>query len=189
MKIGLISDTHGSVKGFQKTLDGPFRDVEMVLHAGDVLYHGPRNPLSDGYNTASLALMLNGLQVPLMIARGNCDADVDQLVLDAPLLSPYVFLCIDHKRILVLHGEHKKDEDFENLLRRFDLAVLVHGHSHTPRIKKAGGGLIVNPGTPAIPNPSSPFRKTAGVFDTANGTVRIWDIETGKIVLEDAFDV
>jgi hypothetical protein len=99
-----------------------------------------------------------------------------------------VFLCIDRKRILVLHGENKKDEDFENMVRRFDLAVLVHGHSHTPRIKKVGGSLIINPGTPAIPHPSSPFKKTAGVIDLTNGAAKIWDIETGEIVLEDTFD-
>ncbi len=189
MKIGLISDTHGSVKGFQEALDGPFRDVEMILHAGDVLYHGPRNPFADGYNIAALAEKINNLHVPLIIARGNCDADVDQFVLNTPLQSPYALLCIDGKKILVLHGENKKEEDFENLVRQFDLAVLVHGHSHRPRIKKMGGGLIVNPGTPAVPNPSSPFTKTAGVLDLAKGTARIWEIATGKIVLEDTFDV
>jgi hypothetical protein len=161
----------------------------MILHAGDVLYHGPRNPLVAGSDTASLAQTINRLHVPLMIARGNCDADLDQLVLAVPLQSPYAFLRIDGKNILILHGEHKNDGDFVNLIRRFDLAVLVHGHSHTPRIKKAGGSLIVNPGTPAIPNPSSPFKKTAGVLDLAQGTARIWDIETGDVVLEDAFDV
>jgi hypothetical protein len=124
-----------------------------------------------------------------MIARGNCDADVDQLALDAPLLSPYVFLHVDRQGILIIHGEHKNDADFENLIRRFNLAVLVHGHSHTPRIKKVAGSLIINPGTPAIPNPSSPFKKTAGVLDLAEGSARIWDIDTGEIVLEDAFDV
>jgi hypothetical protein len=124
-----------------------------------------------------------------MIARGNCDADVDQLALDSPLLSPYVFVHIDQKGILVIHGEHKNDLDFENMIRRFDLSVLVHGHSHTPRIRKVGGSLIINPGTPAIPNRSSRFEKTAGVLDLARGTAQIWDIETGEVVLEDTFDV
>ena len=189
MKIGLISDTHGSLKGFQKALDGPLSNVGMILHAGDVLYHGPRNPFADGYSTASLAEKINSLQVLMMIARGNCDADVDQLVITAPLLSPYVFLHLGRKRVLLLHGENKRDEDFEELIGRFDLDFLVHGHSHVPRISKVGGSLIINPGTPAIPNPSSPFKKTAGVLDLAAGTVKIWDIETEKVVLEETFDV
>ena len=184
MKIGLISDTHGSVRAFTKVLDGPFRDVDMILHAGDVLYHGPRNPLADGCSTKGLAERINGLSIPIMIARGNCDADVDQLILDAPLISPYVLLQIDGRKILVLHGEHKRDADFERLIREFGLTVLVHGHSHTPRIRKVDGALIVNPGTPAVPNPSSPYRKTVGVFDTVDGIVRICDIDTGRVVLE-----
>ena len=128
--------------------------------------------------------MINGLPVPIMIARGNCDADVDQLVLRAPLMSPYVFLQIDGRKILVLHGERKRDEDLEGLVREFGLNLLVHGHSHVPRIRRVRDALIVNPGTPAIPNPSSPYRKTVGVFDTADGTVRICDIDTGMVVLE-----
>ncbi|MGA3173519.1 MAG: phosphodiesterase [Syntrophorhabdales bacterium] len=189
MKIGLISDTHGSVKGFQKAVEGCFRDVEMILHAGDVLYHGPRNPLGEGYNTSALAERINGLEIPIMIARGNCDADVDQLVLDPPLLSPYVFLNVDGKRLLVIHGENKRDGDFKRLVGQFGLAVLVHGHSHIARIKKVGGSLIVNPGTPTIPNPSSSFGKTAAVLDSKAGAVKIFDVETGAVVLEGIFDV
>ena len=186
MRIGLVSDTHGSIKAFEKVMQGPFRDVEMILHAGDVLYHGPRNPLAEGYNTSGLAERINNLELPIMIARGNCDADVDQLVLNVPLMSPYVFLSVDRLRLLVLHGEQKKEEDFANLIRQFDLAVLVHGHSHIPRIKRAGKGLIVNPGTPTIPNPSSPFKKTAGVLDSKEGTVSIWDIDTMERVIEES---
>jgi hypothetical protein len=187
VKIGLISDTHGSVKGFRKVMEGLLRDAEMILHAGDVLYHGPRNPMADGYNTSALGEQINGLTVPIMIARGNCDADVDQLVLDTPLLSPYVFLQVDGKRLLVIHGDGKSDEDLEGLVRRFGLAVLVHGHSHIPRIRKVGKSLIVIPGTPTIPNPSSPYGKTAGVLDTKEGTVKIFDVETGAVVLEGGF--
>jgi hypothetical protein len=189
MKIGLVSDTHGSVKGFRKALEGPFRDVGMILHAGDVLYHGPRNPLADGYNTSALAEQINGLAVPIMIARGNCDADVDQLVLNTPLLSPYAFLQIDGKSILVVHGEGKSDRDLQVLVARFAISVLVHGHTHVPRIKKAGDGLIVNPGTPTIPNPSSSYGKTVGILDTKAGAVKIFDLETGEVVLEGGFTV
>ena len=188
MRIGLVSDTHGSVKAFEKVMKGPFREVELILHAGDVLYHGPRNPLAEGYNTAALAEKINNLEIPIMIARGNCDADVDQLVLNVPLMSPYVVLSIDGLKLLVLHGESKKEGDFENLIGRFGLAVLVHGHSHIPRIRRVGHGLIVNPGTPTIPNPSSPFKKTAGVLDSGEGSVRIWDIDTMEVVLEEGLE-
>ena len=85
---------------------------------------------------------------------------------------------------MVVHGDGKRDEDLANLVRRFGLSLLVHGHSHIPRIRNIGDSLIVNPGTPTIPNPSSPFKKTAGTFDTASGRVEIRDIDTMKVVLE-----
>lgn len=185
MRIGLLSDTHGSAKTFQKVLSGPFREVDMILHAGDVLYHWARSPLSEGYGTAALAEALNGLRIPVLIAKGNCDSDADQLVLDMPIMSPYVFLRVEGRRIMILHGDGKKDEDFENLVKRFDLSLLLHGHSHIPRIRRAGRGLVVNPGTPTIPNPSSPYKKTAAVFDSRSGVIEIWDIETEEVVLKD----
>jgi len=67
---------------------------------------------------------------------------------------------------MVVHGDGKTDGDLEQLVKRFDLDLLVHGHSHIARIKRVDHALIVNPGTPTIPNPSSPYKKTAGVFDS-----------------------
>ncbi len=186
MKIGLISDTHGSVKSFQKSLEGPFKGVELILHAGDVLYHGARNPMADGYNTSGLADRINELEIPIMIARGNCDSDVDQSVINTPLMSPYVFLYVDTKRMMVVHGDNKKEEDFEGLIKKFCLTLLLHGHSHIPRIRKFESSLIVNPGTPTIPNPSSPFKKTVGMLDTSEGTVAIWDIDAQRVVLTES---
>jgi len=184
VRIGLVSDTHGSVRNFRKVLEGPFKNVELILHAGDILYHGARNPLTKGYDTSGLAKMINDLTVPILIAKGNCDSDVDQMVIDSPIMSPYVLVSIDEKKIMVLHGDGKTDKDLANLVARFNLTLLVHGHSHVPRIRRSGQGLIVNPGTPTIPNPSSPFKKTVGTFDTADGRVEIVDIDSMKVVLE-----
>jgi len=184
VRIGLVSDTHGSVRSFRKVLNGPFRNVDLILHGGDVLYHGARNPLTEGYDTSGLATMINDLTVPILIAKGNCDSDVDQFVIDSPIMSPYVLVSIDGRKIMVIHGDGKTDRDLANLVARFGLSLLVHGHSHTPRIRSAGSGLIVNPGTPTIPNPSSPFKKTVGIFDSADGRVEIWDIDTMNVVLE-----
>jgi hypothetical protein len=186
MKIGLISDTHGSIKTFRKVLDGPFKDVQLILHAGDVLYRGSGR-LTNSRDKAGLADELNSLQTPIMIARGNCDSDADQQILNTPLMWPYVFLYAETKRLMVMHGDGKKEEDLESLIRKFSLAVLVHGHSHIPRIRRFENSLIVNPGTPTIPNPSSPFKKTAGVLDTLTGTAKIYDIDTMIPVLTESF--
>jgi putative phosphoesterase len=184
VRIGLVSDTHGSARNFRKVLDGPFKNVELILHGGDILYHGAGRALTKGYDTSGLAKMINELTVPILIAKGNCDSDVDQMVIDSPIMSPYVLLSIDEKKIMVLHGDGKTDKDLASLMARFNLTLLVHGHSHIPRIRSGSEGLIVNPGTPTIPNPSSPFNKTVGTFDTADGRVEIIDIDSMKVVLE-----
>jgi uncharacterized protein len=187
VKIGLVGDTHGSTRNFQKVLDGPFADVELILHAGDVLYHGARNPLTERYSAIGLAEQINGLEKPILIARGNCDSDVDQAVLNVPMMSPYVFAYVDDTRLLLLHGDGQKETDLEALVVRFRLSLLIHGHSHVARVKRVGNSLIVSPGTPTIPNPSSPYKKTVGILDTTKRLVTVRDIDTGKIVLEEAF--
>jgi putative phosphoesterase len=185
MKIGLISDTHGSETMFRKVMDGPFRDVEMILHAGDLFYHGLRNPFASGHAFMSLATVLNELSIPLIIAKGNCDSDADQLVLRVPIQSPHVFLQVGGKGILLLHGDGKRDADLEELIKRFDLSFLIHGHSHLPRIKRADKGLIINPGTLSRPSPSGPRRKSVGLLDTEQGKVVIRDIENDDVLFEE----
>jgi len=187
MLIGLISDTHGSVKSFQRVMEGPFKDVRLILHAGDVLYHGARSLLAEGNSADRLADCIKRLAVPIVVARGNCDTEVDERTLNIPLLSPYVFLYIEGKGILLLHGHNRKEGELEEMISRFQLAVLVHGHTHVARIKKVGNALIVNPGTPTIPNPSSPFKKTVALLDTGKLRVLVQDIDTGETVLQGAF--
>ncbi len=166
-------------------MDGPLKGIDMLLHGGDTLSHGPRNPLPGGYDTVGLAEVLNGLETPLLIAKGNCDSEVDQAVLRIPILSPYVFLYLEGMPALVLHGDGKTEADLVEMVEKFRLCLLVHGHSHIPRIRRAGDGLLVNPGTPAIPNPGGPRKKTAGTFDTATRTVTIWDIESFEPLMEE----
>ena len=79
MKIGVLSDTHGSLTYLEKALD-TLSDCDILLHLGDVLYHGPRNDLPEGYNPKAVIEILNNLD-NLTIAKGNCDADVDQMVI------------------------------------------------------------------------------------------------------------
>ena len=92
MKIGIISDTHGCHERFSLAFDKYFKDADMIIHAGDVLYHGPRNPMLSDYNPAKLAEKLNACSMPVVICRGNCDSEVDTLVLDMPNSST-IYLC------------------------------------------------------------------------------------------------
>ncbi|EQH95423.1 phosphodiesterase [Clostridioides difficile] len=88
MKIGIMSDTHGSLLYFEKALN-VLSDCDVLLHGGDVLYHGPRNDIPEGYNPKKFIETLNKLE-NIVIVKGNCDADVDQMVIEHPIQSPYV---------------------------------------------------------------------------------------------------
>jgi uncharacterized protein len=164
---------------------GPFKNVALILHAGDALHRGMSGTLSEDSKAHGLANIINHLGIPVIIARGNCDTDYDASLLAVPLQFPPEPLDIDKWRIMVLHGNGQREEDLERNILVFHLDLLVHGHSHIARIKKVGQSLIVNPGTPTIPNPSSPFGKTVALFDTSEGTVRVEDIETGKTLLHE----
>ena len=88
MKIAIISDTHGSITAFNRAMEvaGP---CDFIVHAGDILYHGPRNPLPEGYKPQELANAINALDVPFVAAAGNCDAPIDQALLSVPIQAPY----------------------------------------------------------------------------------------------------
>lgn len=155
MKIGVISDTHGGAQGWRQAVAGPFVGAELILHAGDIFYHGPRNLMPPGYDPAALAQLINAAPAPVIIARGNCDSDVDQLVLDFPIQAPYALVVIEGLRIMVNHGTEFGLEDplpgLARLAAKYKLDVFVAGHTHTPTLQRAGGAIIMNPGSPALP--------------------------------------
>ena len=112
MKIGVMSDTHGSLTYFEKALD-TLSDCDVLIHGGDVLYHGPRNDIPEGYNPKGLISKINSLD-NIIIARGNCDADVDQMVINHPIQSPYVMSQFGETRIVTTHGYTDSKEDTIN---------------------------------------------------------------------------
>lgn len=151
MKIGVVSDTHGNVLAWKKLMDGPFAGAELILHAGDVLYHGPRNPMAEGYNPGLLAEALNSSRVPILIARGNCDSRVDQAVVDWPIMSPYVFTEISGLRIIVCHGDSLGRDGMLAMARRFRAGMVISGHTHIPLLEREEGIVLLNPGSPSLP--------------------------------------
>jgi putative phosphoesterase len=153
--------------------------VDVLLHAGDVLYHGPRNPLPQGHDAKSLAEAINAYEGRLVVARGNCDADIDQLVLDVPIQAPYALVVVEHRYILVHHGHLASGADMVSLMRRYRADLVVTGHTHVPVIERPAGeegGLILNPGSPALPK-TGDRRGTVAVVD--DRTVRILHIDDG----------
>lgn len=179
MRIGVISDTHGDLAAWQKALAGPFAGVELILHAGDLLYQGPRNPMTPGYNPAALADAINSAPAPVVIARGNCDSAVDQLVLNYPIQAPYAFLQLDGVRLLVNHGDSLSQEEMVQQARSYRAQFFIFGHIHTPVLEDHAGVILLNPGSAALPK--SPMA-TVGLIDTAARSVAILDLTSSAIV-------
>lgn len=151
-RIGVMSDTHGSFLAWRAALD-LFGSADVVLHAGDVLYHGPRNPLPDGYTPSDLANAIHRYQDPLFIARGNCDADVDQMALDKPL-SPCVSVWWRDKKILMMHGDNFALFRQMVLDNKVDLAI--SGHTHVGSVVREKGTIFLNPGSTTLPKGRDP---------------------------------
>lgn len=151
MRIGIISDTHGSLTAWERAITTVFRGVDLIVHAGDVLYHGPRNPLPEGYTPRELAAIINETPVPVVIARGNCDAEVDQVLVSWPLLSPYAFLQIKDLRILIHHGHGMEPAEMQAQAQRYRVQLFIYGHTHSPLLEKKSGVVFLNPGSPSLP--------------------------------------
>lgn len=183
MKIGVISDTHGSLEAWEKAVKH-FKGCDLILHAGDILYHGPRNPLPSGYDPKKLAESLNNSPAPVFMVRGNCDAEVEEVMLESPVLSPYFFAFIDGLKILMLHGTNYKKENLAGLGARYKAELVVFGHIHTPVIKKIGSTIIFNPGSPSLP---SAAEATIGLLDTKARKIKIVTLEEGKLFSELSF--
>jgi putative phosphoesterase len=182
MKLGIISDTHGGLKGWERALAGPLLKVDLILHAGDLLYHGPRNPYPEEYDPSTLALALNHSPAPLLIARGNCDAEGDQLLMDYPIQSPYVYIHIDNVAILMLHGHEMEVDDLWELGDRYRVNLLISGHTHIYKLLQKGPLTLVNPGSPSLPKGEE--IPTVALLDTERLTITIVRIDTNVSVKE-----
>ncbi|QSZ27795.1 phosphodiesterase [Aceticella autotrophica] len=179
MKIGVVSDTHGDYKSWEKAWDF-LNDVDIILHAGDVLYHGPRNQIPEGYDPKKLSNAINTCSIPILVSEGNCDAYVDQMMIDVPIQTPYVYSLINGKKFMIQHGHNISDEDIHKLVKKYKLDYFITGHTHIPLIKKIDGCVLINPGSTSL---SKREDKINSIGLIENGTVHIIDLETGKDIL------
>ena len=154
-KLLICSDIHGDAETAKKVLDAfDNSGAERLVILGDILYHGPRNDLPAGYAPKKVIEILNPHRDHILAVRGNCEAEVDQMVLDFPVLADYAFLEIDGLRILLTHG-HVINKGNCPQLRKGD--ILLHGHTHVPVAEAFGDGLYyINPGSTSIPKENSP---------------------------------
>lgn len=153
MKLMIASDIHGSSLYCEELLKR-YNDEkpDKLLLLGDILYHGPRNDLPRGYNPKSVIAMLNNIKDEIICVRGNCDAEVDQMVLDFPVMADYSILDLDGRLIFATHG-HIYNENNLPPMGRCD--VLLNGHTHIPKCVSHGDYTYMNPGSVSIPKEGS----------------------------------
>jgi putative phosphoesterase len=171
MRIGVMSDTHGGLKSWREIINGVFADVDLILHAGDIFYHGIRNPQPEGYDTINLAQSINGLKKPLVVCKGNCDSEVDQLVVDIPIQSPYALCHFEGLKILLHHGHLLTDEEVLRLASHWDYGVVISGHTHVTRLEQKNQAVFLNPGSHALPKGDGV--PTVALIETKSGKTMI----------------
>lgn len=149
MKLMFASDIHGS-HYFCEKLCRKFDEEkpERLVLLGDLLYHGPRNDLPKGYNPKAVIQLLNGLKDKILCVRGNCEAEVDQMTLDFPIMAEYILMFLDNRTVFATHG-HVFNETNPPKLNKGD--ILLHGHTHIQMIKEAESYVYINPGSVSIP--------------------------------------
>lgn len=153
MKWMIASDIHGSAYYCRQMLGAYRREgADRLLLLGDILYHGPRNDLPREYGPKEVISMLNSVKHELLCVRGNCDTEVDQMVLEFPILADYCFLEIDGKTMLASHG-HVFNPHNPPPLKAGD--ILLNGHTHIPACEDMGTFWYLNPGSVSIPKEGS----------------------------------
>ena len=176
MKWMIASDLHGSAYYCKKMVEAFEREgADRLLMLGDLLYHGPRNDLPRDYAPKEVIPMLNGLKNKLCCVRGNCEAEVDQMVLDLPVMADYCILPAGEKLIYATHGHIYNGKNPPPLAEG---DILLHGHTHVPAWTEFGhGNVYLNPGSLSIPKENSPHS-----YMTLEDGVFYWkDVDTGEI--------
>lgn len=174
MKLMIASDIHGSAYYCRRLLQAYEKEqADKLLLLGDILYHGPRNDLPREYAPKQVITMLNDISGEILCVRGNCDTEVDQMVLDFPILADYCILYHHSTMIFATHG-HRFNESSLPKLKEGD--ILLHGHTHIPACSQYGHYTYLNPGSVSIPKEDSPNSYLIledGVFlwKTLEGTV------------------
>ncbi len=155
MKLLIASDIHGDLDSTDSVLSAYAReDADRLLLLGDLLYHGPRNDLPPTYAPKKVIERLNQNREIILAVRGNCDTEVDQMVLDFPILAEYIMLSLDGLTVLATHG-HKLNTEAPPPLREGD--ILLHGHTHVQKCIDFGcGNHYINPGSAALPKEGNP---------------------------------
>lgn len=153
MKFMIASDIHGSELYCRRLIDAyKIEKADRMILLGDILYHGPRNDLPDGYAPKKVIDLLNAMKNEIFCVRGNCDTEVDQMVLNFPILADYAIITANDRLVYLTHG-HNFNENNLPPLKKGD--ILLHGHTHIPKCTEHESYVYLNPGSVSIPKENS----------------------------------
>jgi uncharacterized protein len=171
MKIFFMSDIHGSLYYLKLALDRYAQEgASHIVILGDELYHGARNPLTRDYNPKEVAELLNTHSDKIIAVRGNCDSEVDGMVLAFPMASDYSSVLYNGRRLFLTHGHIYNEQNMPKLSAG---DVFIFGHTHIPKAEKSNGITIINTGSIALPKESNP--NTYGVLEDNVFTIKCLD--------------
>ena len=177
MRLLIASDIHGDAVCCRKMLEAFEREgAEKLLILGDILYHGPRNDLPKDYNPKEVITILNELKNNILCVRGNCDTEVDQMVLEFPILADYAVICEKGKLIYMTHG-HIYNENNLPPIQNGD--VLLHGHTHVAKCTEHENYTYINPGSCSIPK-----EETHHGYMTLENGVFVWKDFDGNEIMK-----
>ena len=153
MKFLVISDIHGSDKYLKKAFEAyKYFKADKLIVLGDFLYHGPRNPIPDGYNPANVANKFNNFENEIMAVRGNCDAEVDQMLINVQIMKTYKIININGLKTCLSHGHIINREN----MCEEKIDMLINGHTHLPVLEKVNNIIYFNPGSITLPKQNNP---------------------------------
>lgn len=174
MKLLIASDIHGSAKYCEALLSAYEKEkADKLLLLGDLLYHGPRNDLPEGYAPKRVIEMMNAKKNDIFSVRGNCDTEADQMVLEFPVLADYALIPTGENMMFASHG-HIYNKEKLPPLKNGD--VLLNGHTHISACEQCDGFIYMNPGSVSIPKANTP----RGYMTLDNGTFE-WKTLDGTV--------
>ena len=175
MKLMIASDIHGSAHWCRRLLEAfDAEGADRLLLLGDLLYHGPRNPLPEEYAPMKVAELLNARRGEIFCVRGNCDSEVDQMLISYPMMSDYSMIWVEEKSFFLTHG-HLWDPAKLPPIGMGE--IFVYGHTHLPDLRKLECGVtVLNPGSISLPKGGNP--PSFGTYE--NGVLRILNLENGS---------
>jgi len=178
MKWMIASDIHGSAKWCREMLRCfEAEKADRLLLLGDLLYHGPRNNLPEEYAPKACIDMLNAVKERLMCVRGNCEAEVDQMVLQFPVMAEYAVLPFENHVLYAAHGHHANESAPPPLCAG---DILLCGHTHIPACNLHEGFVYLNPGSVSLPKAQSPH----GYIIWESGLFHWKNIDTNSIYMQ-----